>query len=84
MSKENIKGKIREGVVVSTKMEKTVVVKVERKIQHPVYKKVMRTSKKYYAHDEKSHELNDGDIVKIIESRPYSKMKKWRVFREAT
>lgn len=69
------------GVVISSKMPKTVTVRVERTIRHPVYGKVIRESKKYYAHDEQSDQLKEGDIVTIVESRPMSKLKRWRVVR---
>ena len=70
--------KSRTGVVVSDAMDKTVVVSVERRITHPVYGKIMRRSKKYYAHDEKN-EAKKGDTVQIEETRPLSKTKRWRV-----
>ncbi len=70
--------RILQGVVVSDKQEKTVVVKVERKIVHPVYKKFIKKSKKYAAHDE-SNQFKIGDVVRIIESKPYSKTKTWTV-----
>ncbi len=73
--------KERTGVVVSTKMAKTVTVKVERTMRHPVYGKVIRSSKKYYAHDENASQLKEGDVVTIVESRPLSKLKRWRVVR---
>ena len=73
--------KERVGVVVSTKMAKTVTVRVERTLRHAVYGKVVRSSKKYYAHDEHSDQLKAGDIVTIIETRPMSKLKRWRVVR---
>ncbi len=66
--------RILEGEVTSTKMQKTIVVKVERLKKHPVYKKVLRKYKKFKAHDEKE-EAKMGDIVRIRESRPYSKDK---------
>ena len=66
------------GVVVSTKMEKTVVVAVERLVAHPVYGKRMRRTNKFFAHDEKG-ECRQGDHVAIVESRPYSSRKRWRV-----
>lgn len=75
------KRRVKTGVVVSTKMAKTVTVRVERTLRHPVYGKVVRTSKKYYAHDEDSASLNKGDRVTIVESRPMSKLKRWRVVR---
>tara|TARA_B100001996_G_scaffold118540_1_gene89719 strand:+ start:1976 stop:2200 length:225 start_codon:yes stop_codon:yes gene_type:complete len=66
------------GVVVSDKSDKTVVVLVKRKYSHPLFDKVMTASKKYHAHDEKN-KFKIGDKVKIIESRPISKKKKWMV-----
>ena len=70
--------KSRTGVVVSDAMDKTVVVSVERRITHPVYGKIMRRSKKYYAHDE-NNEAKKGDKVSIEETRPLSKTKRWRL-----
>ena len=70
--------KERVGVVVSDAMNKTVVVQAERRITHPVYGKILRRSKKYYAHDEKN-EAKKGDRVVIAETRPLSKTKRWRV-----
>jgi small subunit ribosomal protein S17 len=70
--------KTRIGVVISDKMDKTVTVKVLRTFKHPKYKKTIIASKKYYAHDEKE-ECNVGDRVKIMETRPISKTKRWRV-----
>ena len=64
------------GIVLSSKMDKTAIVKVSRSIPHPVYKKYIIKSKKYYAHDS-DNKSNPGDKVLIIESRPRSKMKKW-------
>ena len=66
------------GVVVNDKSDKTVVVLVKRKYAHPFFKKVINSSKKYHAHDEKN-QFKKGDIVKIIESKPFSKKKKWEV-----
>ena len=66
------------GTVFSSQMEKTVVVKVARRFPHPVYKKYVTETKKYYAHDPKG-QCNPGDVVRIIESRPLSKLKRWRV-----
>jgi small subunit ribosomal protein S17 len=73
--------RILEGVVVSDKMDKTVVVEVERRVQHPVYKKFIRRSKRYHAHDE-SNAVKTGATVRIIESRPLSKTKRWVVITE--
>jgi small subunit ribosomal protein S17 len=69
-----------QGVVVSDKQAKTLVVKVERRYTHPLFKKTVRSSKKYYAHDEKN-EFKVGDIVWIEEHRPISKLKRWAVVR---
>lgn len=66
------------GVVTSDKMDKTVVVSVERRYRHPLYKKVVRTTKKYMSHDE-DNACRTGDTVRIVESRPYSKRKRWAV-----
>jgi small subunit ribosomal protein S17 len=71
------KGKVRIGRVVSDKMEKTVVVSIQSTRVHPIYKKMMRRSKNFMAHDEKGAHV--GDIVRIVESRPISKLKTWRV-----
>lgn len=70
--------KQRHGVVVSRSGNKTVVVLVERRKQHPLYKKVIRQFKKYHVHDEKN-EANVGDKVTIVETRPVSKLKRWRI-----
>ncbi len=70
--------KERTGEVISNKMNKTVVVRVERRFQHPQFKKVVTSYKKFYAHDEKS-EAKLGDRVLIQETRPLSKLKRWRV-----
>ena len=67
-----------QGVVVSDKQDKTVVVKVERRFTHPVLKKTVRRTKNYHAHDE-NNAAKVGDIVSIEESRPYSKLKTWRL-----
>jgi small subunit ribosomal protein S17 len=66
------------GVVTSAKMEKTIVVKVTRTTQHPLYRRVVRSGKKYYAHDE-SREARVGDVVRIVSTRPLSKLKRWRL-----
>ena len=66
------------GVVTSAKMQKTIVVKVTRTVQHPVYQRVVRRAKKYYAHDE-TGEARVGDTVRIVASRPLSKLKRWRL-----
>ena len=73
--------RILQGEVVSNKGDKTIVVKVKRTFRHPFYGKVISRSKKYHAHDEKN-KYKIGDDVKIIESRPYSKLKKWEVINK--
>ena len=73
--------KILTGIVVSDKPNKTITVLVERKYQHPVLKKIVKTKKKYNAHDEKN-KFKSGDKVSIIESKPYSKNKKFEVIGE--
>jgi small subunit ribosomal protein S17 len=75
--------RILQGVVVSDKMEKTVVVRVERRVMHPIYKKFIRRSKKYHAHDE-DNTFKAGDTVRIRECRPISKTKCWEVIIEPT
>ncbi|HOW98831.1 MAG TPA: 30S ribosomal protein S17 [Kiritimatiellia bacterium] len=70
--------KEREGVVISEAMDKTIVVRVERRYHHPVYGKVIRQHAKFYAHDEKN-EAHKGDVVRIQEIRPISKLKRWRL-----
>ncbi|MFL5554869.1 MAG: 30S ribosomal protein S17 [Gemmatimonadaceae bacterium] len=70
--------KTRIGLVVSDKMEKTVVVSIERRVQHPVYGKMIRRTKKLKAHDE-TNDAKVGDTVRIMETRPMSKDKRWRV-----
>jgi small subunit ribosomal protein S17 len=72
------KSKVREGLVVSDKMDKTVVVAVETRKVHPLYKKAIKVTKKYKAHDE-NNACKVGDKVKIIETRPLSREKRWRV-----
>jgi small subunit ribosomal protein S17 len=66
------------GVVTSARMQKTIVVKVTRTVQHPLYQRVVRTAKKYYAHDENG-EARQGDTVRIVASRPLSRLKRWRL-----
>ena len=70
--------RILTGTVVSSNTNKTIVVKVTRRIQHKLYKKIISQSKKYHAHDE-NNSFKVGDIVKIIESKPISKLKSWTV-----
>jgi small subunit ribosomal protein S17 len=66
------------GVVTGTKMQKTIVVKVTRTAQHSLYHRVVRSAKKYYAHDE-TGEAHVGDVVRIAATRPLSKLKRWRL-----
>ncbi|MCX8050724.1 MAG: 30S ribosomal protein S17 [Chlorobi bacterium] len=68
--------KIRQGVVVSNKMDKTIVVAVERQVMHPLYKRYYKRTKKYMAHDE-HNQCAIGDVVRIVESRPLSRRKRW-------
>ena len=83
-SEERSLRKTRVGEVISDKMDKTIVVKVERRIQHPIYKKFIRRSKKYHAHDEANvFKGKVGEIVRIRECRPLSKTKSWEVLVEA-
>jgi len=76
------KRKTRIGTVVSNRMNKTVVVAVERLLRHPRYKKTIKKTSKLYAHDE-NNECKLGDTVWVMESRPLSKLKRWRVFQVA-
>jgi small subunit ribosomal protein S17 len=66
------------GVVTGAKMEKTIIVKVTRLVQHKLYRRVIRVSKKFYAHDEE-RQAKPGDTVRIVETRPLSKLKRWRL-----
>jgi len=70
--------KVLTGRVVGNKMNKTIVVRVERTIRHPLLKKYLRRHKKFYAHDEKN-ECNVGDVVRVTECRPLSRLKRWRL-----
>ncbi len=70
--------RVLQGTVVSDKSDKTIVVLVERRITHPIYKKIIKRSKKYMAHDENGT-LKIGDVVRIQECRPLSKLKRWEV-----
>ena len=70
--------KVRTGTVLSDKMEKTVIVGVERRVAHPLYGKQVTRTKKYYAHDEEG-QARQGDVVRIVETRPLSKTKRWRL-----
>ena len=70
--------KEKTGIVVSNKMDKSILVVVERKVKHPIYGKFVKKTTKFHAHDEKS-ECTIGDVVKIMETRPLSKTKRWRL-----
>ena len=74
--------KLQSGIVVSNNMDKSIVVKIERKIKHPIYKKTIKRSKKYVAHDE-NNECQIGDFVQIAECRPLSKRKHYRLYKRA-
>jgi len=74
--------KLQSGIVISNNMDKSVVVKIERKIKHPIYKKTLKRSKKYIAHDE-NNDCKVGDIVQIAECRPLSKRKRYRLFKRS-
>ena len=75
---ERLVRKVREGVVVSTKMDKTAVVAVVDRVRHPKYAKYMLRTKKLYCHDE-ANDVNVGDRVRVMETRPLSKNKRWRI-----
>ena len=77
MEKRNLR-KERIGTVTSDKMDKSIVVAVERKVKHPKYGKFVKKTSKFFAHDEKN-ECNIGDTVRIMETRPLSKLKNWRL-----
>lgn len=70
--------KVRVGIVTSNKMDKTITVAVERKVKHPIYGKFINKTTKFHAHDEKN-ECSIGDMVRIMETRPLSKTKRWRL-----
>lgn len=76
--KSRARRKVRVGIVVSDKMQKGIIVRVDRTMKHGLYLKTIRTSSKLYAHDEKN-EAGVGDRVKVMESRPLSKLKRWRL-----
>lgn len=78
MTEQRSLRKERVGVVTSNKMDKSIVVSVERKVKHPIYGKFIKRTKKFMAHDEKN-ECGIGDLVKIMETRPLSKNKNWRL-----
>lgn len=75
--------RVLQGTVVSNKADKTVVVLVERKVPHPLYGKIIRRSKKYHAHDE-ANSAHEGDIVRIEECAPISKLKTWRLLEKVS
>ena len=75
--------RILQGTVVSDKGDKTIIVRVDRRVQHPLYKKIIRRSKKFAAHDPENR-FKTGDVVRIQECRPVSKNKSWEVVGEAT
>ena len=78
MNNERNQRKVRQGVVISAASDKTCVVRVQERKQHPLYKKMITQSKKLHAHDEQN-EAGVGDVVTITETRPLSKMKRWRL-----
>ncbi len=80
MAEAKAQGRKQEkiGQVVSTKMQKTIVVEVSRRVPHPLYKKIVTRRKKFYAHDEEQS-ARVGDTVRIVESRPLSRLKRWRL-----
>lgn len=77
---ERAERKVMSGTVTSTKMQKTIVVQVDRKVKHPMYEKFISQRTKLYAHDEKG-EAKVGDIVELTQTRPLSKLKRWRLVR---
>ena len=80
MTQERNMRKVRQGVVVSNANDKTIVVQIEERKPHPVYGKMMITTKKLHAHDE-NNEAGMGDTVQVMETRPLSKMKRWRLLK---
>lgn len=78
MAERTSRRKVRLGTVVSDRMDKTIVVKVETRMPHSLYGKIVRKSKKYVAHDEEN-QCGMGDLVRIMETRPLSKTKRWRL-----
>ena len=79
-SEQRGRRQVRVGTVVSAKMDKTVVVAVENRIMHPLYKRYVKKTSKFYAHDE-ANTCGEGDRVEIVSSRPLSRLKRWRVRR---
>ena len=80
MTEERNLRKVRQGIVVSDANDKTIVVSVEERKPHPIYKKMITSTKKFHAHDE-NNEAGVGDTVQIMETRPLSKMKRWRLVK---
>ncbi|MCI8341092.1 MAG: 30S ribosomal protein S17 [Eggerthellaceae bacterium] len=80
MTEERNQRKVRQGLVVSDKNDKTIVVEIKERKPHPVYGKMMTTTKKLHAHDE-GNEAGMGDTVQVMETRPLSKMKRWRLLK---
>ncbi len=78
MAERTSRRKLRVGTVVSDKMDKTIVVNVETRMPHPLYGKIVRRSKRYTAHDEEN-QCSIGDLVRIMETRPISRTKRWRL-----
>jgi small subunit ribosomal protein S17 len=78
MAERTSRRKVRVGTVVSDKMDKTIVVKVDTRMPHPLYGKIVTRSKKYKAHDEENR-CRVGDVVRIMETRPLSRTKRWRL-----
>ena len=77
---ERLSRKIREGIVISDKMQKTIVVRINRLVQHPTYPRTVRRANTFKVHDEKN-EAKTGDLVRIMETRPLSKDKRWRLIQ---
>jgi len=75
---ETLKRKVRVGKVISEKMNKTIVVAIERYVKHPLYHKYLKRTSKLYVHDEKN-DAHEGDVVRVMETRPISRLKRWRV-----
>lgn len=75
--------KIRQGIVVSDKMDQSILVRVDRTTRHPLYKKIIRRSNKYMAHDQEN-KCQVGDVVRIMECRPISRHKRWRLMEVVT
>lgn len=80
MAEERNQRKVRQGIVVSDKNDKTIVVEIEERKPHPVYGKMITSTKKLHAHDE-GNEAGMGDTVQVMETRPLSKMKRWRLLK---